>query len=142
MTTRSQLAITAPQATTGREARLAIMFTDIRDFTVFSEAHLSYDVIHILNRYFYQMGECVLRNEGYIDKYIGDGMMALFGIDCTDPVVNCANAVHAGLQMLDELKSVNAYLKRNFDLEFKIGIGIHFGDAIPWANSGIPTAAR
>ena len=126
----ADLAIQAPQATTGREARLAIMFTDIRDFTAFSEAYLSYDVIHILNRYFYQIGECVLRNEGYIDKYIGDGMMALFGVTCTDPVMNCYNAVSAGLEMIDELKGANAYLKRNFDLEFRMGCGIHFGEAI------------
>jgi adenylate cyclase len=126
----ADLAIQAPQATTGREARLAIMFTDVRDFTNFSEAHLSYDVIHILNRYFYQIGECVLRNEGYIDKYIGDGMMALFGCTCTDPVINCYNAVSAGLEMLEELKGINKYLKRNFDIEFRMGIGIHFGEAI------------
>ena len=126
----ADLVIHSPQVTTGRETRLAIMFTDIRDFTVFSERHLSYDTIHILNRYFYQMGEAVLRNEGYIDKYMGDGMMALFGINTSDPQINCFNAVNAGLEMVDELKSLNVYLKRNFDVEFRIGVGIHFGEAI------------
>jgi adenylate cyclase len=126
----ADLVVQCHQSTTGRETRLAIMFTDIRDFTVFSERHLSYDTIHILNRYFYQMGEAVLRNEGYIDKYMGDGMMALFGIANPDPTVNCYNAVNAGLEMVQELKSLNVYLKRNFDIEFRIGVGIHFGEAI------------
>src|SRR5207237_1197909 len=120
----ADLAIEVPATTTGRETRLAILFADIRDFTVFAEGHLSYDTIHILNRYFYQMGEAILKNEGYIDKYMGDGIMALFGVTNTDPVANCYNAVTAALQMLEELKNLNTYLKRIFDVEFKIGIGV------------------
>lgn len=114
----------------GREARLAILFSDIRGFTTFSENALPYDVVHVLNRYFYQMGEAILAHGGYLDKYIGDGIMALFGVACNDAEVNCRNAVHAGLRMLDELENFNAYLKRNFGCEFKIGIGIHFGEAV------------
>ncbi len=115
---------------TGRESNLAVLFADIRDFTAFAEGHLPYDTVHILNRYFYQMGNAVLKNGGYIDKYIGDGIMALFGAYCDDPLVNCYNAVSAGLQMLEELQKVNEYLKRNFDTEFRIGVGIHYGEVI------------
>jgi len=124
------MVVGASQQTTGRETRLAILFSDIRDFTVFSEGHLPYDTIHILNRYFYQMGDCILQNDGYIDKYMGDGIMALFGVNSTDSVRNCYNAVTAGLQMIDELNKLNKYLKKTFDVEFKTGIGIHFGDAV------------
>ena len=57
------------------------MFCDIRDFTGFSELLSPYDVMFVLNRFFHQMGEVIERNGGYIDKFIGDGVMALFGID-------------------------------------------------------------
>lgn len=113
-----------------REAKLAILFSDIRDFTVFSENRLPYDTIHLLNRYFYLMGNAILQNEGFIDKYIGDGIMALFGINTTDGARSCANAVNAALQMMQELEKLNLYLKKNFDVEFKIGIGIHYGEVV------------
>ncbi len=124
------LCMASEQRTTGREAKLAVLFSDIRGFTTFSEKSLPYDTIHILNRYFYQMGEAVLANEGFIDKYIGDGMMALFGMNCSNAEHNCRNAVNAGLQMLTELEGFNVYMKRNFGCEFHIGIGIHFGEMV------------
>jgi adenylate cyclase len=73
----------------GREQPLAILFSDIRGFTDVSERHLPYDVIHILNRYFQEMGAAVLEHHGYIDKYIGDGLMALFGVNDCDASINC-----------------------------------------------------
>lgn len=124
------LCMAGEQRTTGREAKLAVLFSDVRGFTSFSEQSLPYDTIHILNRYFYQMGEAVLQNEGYIDKYMGDGMMALFGLNNSNAEMNCRNAVNAGLQMLSELEGFNVYMQRNFGREFKIGIGIHFGELI------------
>jgi|GEM_PF-298946 len=126
----ADMAVSNPQETTGREAKLAVLFSDIRDFTVFSETRLPYDTIHILNRYFYQMGNAILEYDGYIDKYIGDGIMAIFGLKCDDPVQNCFNATAAALEMLTELEDLNLYLKRNFQIEFKTGIGIHFGEAV------------
>ena len=124
------LCMAGDQRTTGREAKIAVLFSDIRGFTTFSEQSLPYDTIHILNRYFYQMGEAVLQNEGYIDKYMGDGLMALFGLNNSNGEANCRNAVNAGLQMLSELEGFNVYMQRNFGREFKIGIGIHFGELI------------
>lgn len=118
------------QQTTGREQAVAILFSDIRGFTHFSERYLSYDIIHILNRYFQEMGEVVLANHGYIDKYMGDGLMALFGVDEENPSINCMHAVTAALQMEQALVRVNRYLKQNFDECFEIGIGIHFGEVV------------
>ncbi len=125
-----EIAISEKGETTGREAKIAILFSDIRGFTTFSEKALPYDAIHILNRYFNRMGIAILENNGYIDKYIGDGLMALFGLKETDSRVVCLNAVRAALQMIDSLKEMNRYLKTHFDLEFQIGIGIHYGNAI------------
>lgn len=114
----------------GREQKLAILFSDIRGFTDFAERHFPYDVIHILNRYYQQMGTAVLDNQGYIDKYIGDGLMALFGIDHNNAEENCLNAIAAAVQMLASLDKVNLYLQQNFNEKFTIGIGIHFGNVV------------
>jgi adenylate cyclase len=115
---------------TGREANLAVLFSDVRNFTVFSESNLPYDVIHILNRYFGPVGDAILANNGYIDKYMGDGIMALFGIDRCDPVENCLDAVRAALAMREAITNVNAYLATFTDVQFRAGIGIHFGTAV------------
>lgn len=117
-------------STTGREDNLAILFSDIRNFTNFSEKHLPYDIIHILNRYFEKMGQIVLNNGGYLDKYIGDGLMANFGLKQTDPISICLRAIDAALKMITALKEINLYAKQQLDHEFKIGIGIHYGDVI------------
>ena len=118
------------QSTTGREDNLAIMFSDIRSFTTFSEKHLPYDIIHILNRYFETMGEIVLAFGGMLDKYIGDGLMANFGLKQTDPQSICLRATAAALEMLKGLEEVNQYARQHLDHEFKIGIGLHYGDVI------------
>lgn len=118
------------QGNVGHEKHLAILFSDIRGFTDFSERQLPYDVIHVLNRYFQEMGTAVLDHDGYIDKYMGDGLMALFGANETDPLTNCTNAVAAAFQMIQSLDKINQYLKQNFDESFKIGIGIHYGSAV------------
>ncbi len=126
----ADLAMHEMQATTGREQPVVILFSDIRGFTAFSERHLSYDIIHILNRYFQEMGEVVLANHGYIDKYMGDGLMALFGVDEQDSDKMCMHAVTAALQMETALKRVNTYLKQNFDEQFEIGVGVHVGEVV------------
>jgi adenylate cyclase len=114
----------------GREADIAVLFTDIRNFTPMAEKHLPYDVIHMLSRYFRVAGEAVLDNGGFIDKYIGDGMMALFGLEDPDPLRACMGAVRAALEIQSGLRSLNKHLKTHFDLEFRIGAGVHFGTCI------------
>ncbi len=117
-------------ASDARLRSVAVLFSDLRNFTTFSEAHLPYDTVHILNRYFFSMGDAILRNGGYIDKYMGDGIMALFGLRESDPERVCRQAVRAGLQMLDALKKLNRYLRDQFSVEFTMGIGIHYGEVI------------
>ncbi len=115
---------------TGREKKLAILFSDIRGFTSFSERHLPYDVVHSLNRYFHRMGESVKRYNGRIDKYMGDGLMALFGLESDNAADVCRDAVCAGLSMIEDLESVNDYLYKYLGERFNIGIGIHYGEVI------------
>ena len=113
------------------EQKMVILFSDIRGFTSLSENMLPYDVVHILNRYFLLMGEIIVKHNGYIDKYIGDGMMALFGVHKNKSAEElCFEAVSSGLEMLKELKTLNIYLEKNFNINFSIGIGIHYGEVI------------
>jgi adenylate cyclase len=125
-----ELALAGTPHSTGREATLAILFSDIRSFTPFAEHSLPYDVVHVLNRYFRDMGGAVLRHGGYIDKYIGDGLMALFGLDADDPARACRQAVLAALDMQRDLPELNRYLSDHFGTTLEIGIGIHCGSVI------------
>ena len=59
---------------------VVILFSDIRGFTSFSEKKLPYDLVFILNQYFQVMGHTVEEHNGYLDKFIGDGIMAIFGM--------------------------------------------------------------
>jgi adenylate cyclase len=118
-----------PQAL-GAERTLAVLFSDLRGFTPFAESHLAYDVAHVLNRYFRRMGEAVLRHGGYIDKYIGDGLMALFGLGDDDPDAACRSAVACALDMMAALPGLNTYLARQFGQGLRMGVGIHVGTVV------------
>jgi len=118
----------APAASIGVEKRIGILFSDIRGFTPFSEALPPYDVVHILNRYFDVMGKVVQRNGGCIDNYMGDGLMALFGVD--RPENAALNAVTAGLEMLKAMDDFKPYLQTLYGKAFDIGVGVHVGEAV------------
>ncbi len=114
----------------GREVQAAILFSDIRSFTSFSENSFPYDVIHILNRYFETIGKKIDENGGYIDKYMGDGIMAIFGLDKNYKEHPAILAANAAFGMLESLNAFNDYLKKHFKHNFKIGIGVHTGNVI------------
>ncbi len=114
----------------GHEAEVTILFCDIRSFTAFSERSLPYDVIHILNRYFEAMGAVIDRWGGYIDKYMGDGIMVIFGLDRTLREHSARLAVSAARDMVRLLPEFNDYLRSHFTHEFRIGVGIHTGTVI------------
>ncbi len=114
----------------GREAEATILFCDIRSFTAFSERALPYDVIHILNRYFETIGTIIDRYGGYIDKYMGDGIMVVFGLDRVLSEPSARLAASAALDVMEALPEFNEYLRTHFAHEFRIGIGIHTGTVI------------
>jgi adenylate cyclase len=113
----------------GSERRIAILFADLRGFTKLSEGKLPYDVVFVLNQYFKAMGEAVDSAGGKLDKFIGDGVMALFGID-EGPDEGCRRAVDAARRMAAALVQLNDALKMDIDEKLRIGIGIHCGPAI------------
>ena len=113
----------------GEERDLAVLFADLRAFTKFSEQKLPYDVVFVLNRYFAGMGEAVEKSGGHLDKFIGDGVMALFGVD-GDFAGGCRRSIYAAREMSKRLAELNRSLAHDLDEPLRIGIGIHAGPAI------------
>jgi adenylate cyclase len=113
----------------GGEREIAILFVDIRDFTAMSEGRLPFDIVFVLNRYFAAMGRAVEAAGGRVDKFIGDGVMALFGVD-SGPEAGCRAALEAARTMSQRLVELNEALRSELTMPLRIGIGIHAGLAI------------
>ncbi len=101
----------------GEETYLTVIFVDIRDFTLYAENRSPKEVVDVLNNAFEQITSIIFRNEGTLDKFLGDGFMAFFG---------------APLEMKDhEKRAVDTALEiQEIELPFKLGIGINSGHVI------------
>jgi class 3 adenylate cyclase/nitrite reductase/ring-hydroxylating ferredoxin subunit len=118
----------------GETRTIAVLFCDIRDFTNLSR-HLSpYDLMFVLNRYFFQMADAIERNGGHVEKFIGDAIMAIFGID--DAPDMPLRAIKAATDMLDAADRMKSYMTTMYDMDFDVGIGLHYGDAVIGTVSG------
>ena len=113
----------------GAEREIAILFADLESFTQLSEQKLPYDLVFLLNRYFAEMGHAVEAAGGRIDKFIGDGVMALFGLD-SGVEAGCREALAAAKGMAERMQSLNRALVHDISEPLRIGIGIHTGPAI------------
>jgi class 3 adenylate cyclase/hemoglobin-like flavoprotein len=109
---------------------VAVLFSDIRNFTQYSEQQLPFDVVHILNSYYTAVVECVLNNNGYLDKYLGDGIMAIFGIRGESKKDICTNAIRAAVAMTEAAEKLSRKFEKEFNMPLRTGIGIHFGKVI------------
>ncbi len=125
---RSRLA-EARDASPGREQEIAVMFCDIRNFTGMTEKRLPYDTVFLLNRYFSLVGHAVESSGGRVDKFIGDGVMALFGID-GPPREGGRAALLAAQRIMAEIDVLHREFAREFPAPLRIAIGIHAGPAI------------
>ncbi|MCW6035293.1 HAMP domain-containing protein [Spirulina subsalsa FACHB-351] len=102
------------------EKEMSILFADIRNFTTFSEQMTPADNFKFLNAYLFRMEPAITQNGGFIDKYIGDEIMALFSGSADD-------AVQAGVSMLKRLAAYNQYRCQRERTPISIGIGINTG---------------
>jgi adenylate cyclase len=124
-----QLKETTTHGSVGEERQVAILFVDIRGSTSFAESVPPFDVIHVLRRFYHPIERAVIDNGGHVACYTGDGLMALFGVEASTSA--CLQAVLAGLNMLRCVKQdLQPYVKRLFHRTFRIGIGLHFGQAV------------
>jgi adenylate cyclase len=112
----------------GTNQTITILFADIRGFTAFSEREKPEKVVGILNRYFTAMSEIIFRHGGTLDKYIGDGLMAIFGAP-TATADDAKNAVKTAAAMQKRLVTLNTELKLEGLSPISIGIGLHTGEA-------------
>lgn len=128
-TIESAESVLRPASALASEQEIAILFADIRGYTKFSEHRLPYDVVFVMNEYFKAMGEAVEVSGGHLDKFIGDGVMALFGVG-TDPVRGCRQALDGAVAMATALDELNRALASDLPDPLRIGIGIHVGPVI------------
>jgi class 3 adenylate cyclase len=126
----SSLQVEEASIAPSEERTLAVLFCDIRDFTPFVDAHLAYDVVHILNRFFKAVGDAILISNGVIYQYVGNQIVGLFGVGGDPPEKSCLDTIRAGLGMLAALNDLNSELSDEFGMTLEIGIGAHFGPLI------------
>ena len=106
---------------------ITVLFADIRGFTSISEHAAPEKIVDLLNRYFSAMTDIIFAHGGTLDKYLGDGLMALFGAPATTPK-DAANALAAAVAMQRRMISINVELHEEGFPEIGIGIGLHTGE--------------
>ena len=111
----------------GKRVDITVLFADIRGFTTFSETIAPEKLVSILNRYLAAMAEAVLAQEGTIDKFMGDAIMAWFNAPIPQKD-HTLRAVKAALAIRDSVEGLYKELPKDSHLAF--GAGIHYGDAV------------
>lgn len=113
----------------GVNQTVTVLFADIRGFTALSEHEKPEKVVTMLNRYFSLMSDIIFEHGGTLDKYIGDGLMAIFGAP-TASEEDALNAVKAAVTMQKRLSGLNDELRSEGFGQISIGIGLHTGEAL------------
>ncbi len=119
-----------PGGLEGAERLITVMFVDLRGSTTLGEAKLPYDVLFILNRFFYEMKQSLEATRGHYSQFTGDGLMALYGLHAADPATGPADALRGAREMLMRVERLNHELKAELPHPLAIGIGIHYSEAI------------
>jgi adenylate cyclase len=112
----------------GANQVITVLFADIRGFTAISENENPENVVRILNQYFTAMSEIIFEHGGTLDKYIGDGLMALFGAPTATPE-DARNALKAAVAMQRELLRLKRDINETAFSGIAVGIGLHTGVA-------------
>jgi adenylate cyclase len=113
----------------GEQSVVSVLCADIRGFTQLTAGMPTDDVVSLLNEYFAALTECIFRNDGTIDKFVGDAILAVFGSPEADPQ-HCRKAVVAGMEMQEAAREVSKRRKAKSEVSCEIGIGIHTGQVL------------
>ncbi len=117
------------QLFTGEKRSASILSLDIRNFTPFSEKYKPEDVVDVLNKFFTEVNKIIINRGGIVDKFIGDGVLAVFGAPASlDNHALCA--VSAALDIKNSMDGFNDWLREKMGEEMAIGIGINSGEVI------------
>jgi adenylate cyclase len=114
----------------GSERLVTVVFVDLRGSTTLGEARLPYDVLFILNQFFYEMTRALVETNGHYSQFTGDGLMALYGLHAANPKTGAADALRGARAMLQRLDALNHTLRTDLREPLRIGIGIHYSEAI------------
>lgn len=118
----------APRGSVGTEIEAAVLFADVAGFTSLSERIPAYDVMYLLNRWFFLVGEEIERLGGHIDNYMGDGLLAVFDKGTAEQ--RTWAAVAAGLAMLRVADDLTDRVEEAYGSPFGVRVGVHFGPLI------------
>ncbi|MBI4466407.1 MAG: adenylate/guanylate cyclase domain-containing protein [Acidobacteria bacterium] len=118
-----------PDQLRGQRREITVMFSDVRNFTQFSEKRAPTEVLAVLNRYLDAMTEIVFAYDGVVDKFIGDGILCYWGA-FGDADRHAQLAVTASAQMVAKLGELNENWRAEGLPELNIGIGINTGEAV------------
>jgi class 3 adenylate cyclase len=113
----------------GVRREVSVLFADVRGFTSYSEKHSAEDVTRTLNEYFEVVVDVIAAHEGVLDKYIGDGIMVVFGAPLAQPD-HALRAVLTALEMQAALNSLNLKRAQRGDDPIAIGIGVNTGNVV------------
>jgi adenylate cyclase len=120
----------------GNRKNVTVLISDIRHFTRITEIYSPDKLVQILNEYFTDMAKIIFENQGSLDKYIGDAIVAVFG--SLIPLENAAqSAIRAAVQMMKRMNALNESWMQNYRLVMNIGIGINTGEVF-LGNVGSP----
>ena len=112
----------------GERRVVAVLFSDIRDFTAVSATMAPDETALLLTEYFTEMVECVFRHGGTLDKFIGDAVMAQWGAPITEPD-DADRALDAAVDMMRSLERLNTRWRTQGRPQLQAGIGLNFGEA-------------
>jgi adenylate cyclase len=113
----------------GERSEVTVLCSDIRGFTRISANMDAEDVVGMLNDYFSALTECIFRNDGSIDKFVGDAILAVFGSPDPDPQ-HRRKAVQAAVEMQRAMVEVNRRRSQRSETVCEIGIGVHSGEVL------------
>ena len=113
----------------GKRRHITVLFSDVRGFTSISEKIGPEQVVEFLSEYFDQITQIVFKHGGTVDKFIGDGMMAIFGAPKSQGD-DALRAVKTGLEMIEMVETLNPKWGEIMGRSLKIGVGINSGDAV------------
>ncbi len=113
----------------GQERYLVSLFVDMRGSTQLAEKRLPFDTVFIVNRFLGAVSQAVIENGGQPNQFVGDGMLALFGLT-SDPQTACRQALRAVAGIATHVDELNELLSHDLRQPIRFGIGVHGGEVI------------
>lgn len=113
----------------GERREITILIADIRNFTAMSTQLGAEELVRLLNIFFERAIEAIFKHGGTLDKFLGDGLLAIFNAPLDDPN-HRRNAIRAAMALLEGTADLRTEMKLAHDIEFRIGIGVHSGSAV------------